>query len=67
MIFIHRLGIALYWVGCFFAVLCAIAGALFVVSGLVSGGSILGAWVFGVFCVVCWIWGSLMRYILADM
>jgi hypothetical protein len=67
MIFIHRLGIALYWVGWVFAILFAIAGALFAISGLISGGRISGAWVFAVLSVVCWVWGWLMRYILSDI
>jgi hypothetical protein len=36
MTFIHRLGSVLYWVGYAFTVLFAIAGALFVVNGLVA-------------------------------
>jgi hypothetical protein len=67
MTFIHRLGIVLYWVGFVFAILFAIAGALFVVNGLVSGGPISAAWVFAVLSAVCWIWGRLMKFILADM
>jgi hypothetical protein len=67
MIFIHRLGIVLYWVGCTFAVLFAIAGALIVLNGLISGGPMSGVWVFAVLSVVCWVWGWLMRYILADI
>ena len=67
MIFLHRLGIVLYWVGYVFAVLFAIGGALFVHNGLVCGGPISGAWVFAVLSPVCWIWGWLMKYILTDM
>jgi len=67
MIFLHRLGIVLYWVGYGFAILFAIVSLLIALSGLSFGGPISGAWVFAVLSVVCWVWGWLMRYILADM
>jgi hypothetical protein len=66
MTFIYRLGTMLYWFGFAFAVLFAIAGALFVVSGQVSGVPIYDAWVFAVLSAVCWIWGRLMKFILTD-
>jgi hypothetical protein len=66
MTFIHRLGIVLYWVGFGFAILFAIAGALFVVNGLVSSGPITAAWVFAALSAVCWIWGRLIKFILTD-
>jgi hypothetical protein len=67
MTFIHRLGIVLYWVGCAFAVLFAIGGALIVVSRLIFGGPMSGVWVFAVLSAVCWIWGRLMKFILTEM
>jgi hypothetical protein len=44
-----------------------LAGALFVVNDLISGGPISAAWVFAVLGAVCWIWGRLMKFILADI
>ena len=59
MIFLHRLGIVLYWVGNVLAILFAIASLPNAINGLVSGGPISRP--------VCWIWGRAMKYILTDM
>jgi hypothetical protein len=67
MIFLHRLGIVLYWVGYVFAILFAIVSLLIALNGLSFGGPISGAWVFAVLRVVCWVWGWLMGYILTIM
>ena len=67
MIFIHRLGIVLYWIGFVFAILFAIAGALIVLNGLISGAPMSGVWVFAVLSAVSWIWGRLMKFILTEM
>src|SRR6266446_6001834 len=67
MIFLHRLGIVLYWVGYVLAVLFAIGSLLIALNGLIFGGPISGAWVFAVLSAVCWIWGRLMKYILTEM
>jgi hypothetical protein len=67
MIFLRRLGIVLYWVGYVFAILFAIVSLLIALNGLSFGGPISQAWAFAVLSVVCWVWGWLMRYILADM
>ena len=48
MIFIHRLGIVLYWVGYALALLFAILSLLVALNGLTSGGPISGACVFAV-------------------
>jgi hypothetical protein len=42
MIFLHRLGIVLYWVGYVFAILFAIVSLLIALNGLSFGGPILG-------------------------
>jgi hypothetical protein len=44
MIFIHRLGIVLYWVGYSLALLFAIGRLLVALNGLISGGPISEAW-----------------------
>jgi len=67
MIFLHRLGIVLSWVGYVLAVLFAIGSLLIALNGLIFGGPISGAWVFAVLSAVCWIWGRLMKYILIEM
>jgi hypothetical protein len=66
MIFLHRLGIVLYWVGYVFAILFAIVGLLIAPNGLSFGGPISEAWVFVVLSVVTWLWGRAMKYILTD-
>jgi hypothetical protein len=66
MIFLHRLGIVLYWVGYVFAILFAIVGLLIALNGLSFGGPISEAWVFVVLSVVTWLWGRAMKYILTD-
>ena len=66
MIFLHRLGIVLYWVGYAFAILFAIGSLLIALNGLISGEPISRAWILGVLSVVSWLWGRAMRYILAD-
>jgi len=66
MIFLHRLGIVLYWVGYGFAILFAIVSLLIALSGLSFGGPISEAWVFAVLSVVTWLWGRAMKYILTD-
>jgi hypothetical protein len=67
MIFVHRLGIVLYWVGYGLALLFAIVSLLVALNGLISDGAIGDAWVYAVLSVVCWIWGRAMKYILTDM
>ena len=67
MIFIHRLGIVLYWVGYFLAILFAIGSLLAALNGLISGGPISEACVFAVLSVVSWLWGRAMKYILTDI
>jgi hypothetical protein len=67
MIFIHRLGIVLYWVGYALALLFAILSLLVALNGLTSGGPISEACVFAVVSVVSWLWGRTMKYILTDM
>jgi hypothetical protein len=67
MIFIHRLGIVLYWVGYVLALLLAILSLLAALNGLISGGTIGEAWVYAVLSVVSWLWGRAMKYILTDM
>jgi hypothetical protein len=67
MIFLHRLGIVLYWVGNVLAILFAIASLPNAINGLVSGGPISRAWVFALLSPVCWIWGRAMKYVLTDM
>jgi hypothetical protein len=67
MIFIHRLGIVLYWVGYVLALLLAIVSLLSALNGLISSGTIAEAWVFAVLSVVSWLWGRAMKYILTDM
>ena len=67
MIFLHRLGIVLYWVGYFLAILFAIGSLLAALNGLISGGPISEACVFAVLSVVSWLWGRAMKYILTDM
>jgi len=52
MIFIHRLGIVLYWVGYALALLFAILSLLVALNGLTSGGPISEACVFAVLSVV---------------
>jgi hypothetical protein len=66
MIFIHRLGIVLYWVGYAFAALFAVASLAIAFNGLISGRPISEAWFYAVFSVVCWVWGWLMKSILTD-
>ena len=58
MIFIHRLGIVLYWVGYALALLFAILSLLVALNGLSSGGPISEACVFAVLSVVSWLWGG---------
>jgi hypothetical protein len=68
MIFLRRLGMVLYWVGYVFAFCFAIVSLLIALNDLRSfGGPISEAWVFAVLSAVCWIWGRLMKFILADM
>ena len=67
MIFIHRLGIVLYWVGYAVALLFAIVSLLVALNGLISGGPISEACVFAVLSVVSWLWGRATKYILSDM
>jgi hypothetical protein len=67
MIFIHRLGIVLYWVGFVLAILFAMGSLLIALNGLTSGGPISGAWVFAAVSVVSWLWGRAMKYILTEM
>jgi hypothetical protein len=67
MIFLHRLGIVLYWVGYFLAILFAIGSLLAALNGLISGGPISEACVFAVLSVVSWLWGRAMKYILTDI
>ena len=67
MIFIHRLGIVLYWAGYSLALLFAIMSLLVAFNGLISGGPISEACVFAVLSVVSWLWGRAMKYILTDM
>jgi thiol:disulfide interchange protein len=66
MIFLHRLGIVLYWVGYVFAFCFAIVSLLIALNGLSFGGAISEAWVFAVLSVVTWLWGRAMKYILTD-
>jgi hypothetical protein len=66
MIFLHRLGIVFYWVGCVLAIAFATLAALVVVSGLISSQTILAAWPYITLSIVSWIWGRLMKYILSD-
>ena len=67
MIFIHRLGIVLYWGGYGLALLFAIVSLLVALDGLISGGPISEACVFAVPSVVSWLLGRAMKYILTDM
>ena len=67
MIFIHQLGIVLYWVGYALALLFAILSLLVALNALTSGGPISEACVFAVLSVVSWLWGRTMKYILTDM
>jgi hypothetical protein len=67
MIFIHRLGIVLDWVGFVLAILFAIGSLLIALNGITSGGPISGAWVFAVLSVASWLWGRAMKYILTEM
>ena len=67
MIFLHRLGIVLYWVGYALAILFAIVGLLYALNSLSFGGPISAAWVFAVLSMVSWLWGRAMKYILTDM
>ena len=67
MIFLHRLGIVLYWVGYALAILFAIASLLYALNGLSFGGPLSQACVFAVLSVVSWLWGRAMRYILSEM
>jgi hypothetical protein len=67
MIFIHRLGIVLYWVGYVLALLLAIVSLLSALDGLISSGTIAEAWVYALLSVVSWLWGRAMKYILTDM
>jgi hypothetical protein len=67
MIFIHRLGIVLYWVGYVLALLLAIVSLLSALNGLISSGTIAEAWVYALLSVVSWLWGRAMKYILTDM
>ena len=67
MIFIHRLGIVLYWVGYSLALLFAIGRLLVALNGLISGGPISEACVYAVLSVVSWLWGRAMKYILTEM
>jgi hypothetical protein len=57
MIFLHRLGIVLCWVGYALAILFAIVSLLYALNGLSFGGPISAAWVFAVLSVVSWLWG----------
>jgi hypothetical protein len=57
MIFLHRLGIVLCWVGYTLAILFAIVSLLYAFNGLSFGGPISAAWVFAVLSVVSWLWG----------
>jgi hypothetical protein len=66
MVFLHRLGIVLYWVGYAVAILFAIASLLCALNGLSFGGPMSEAWVFAVLSVVSWLWGRAMKYILTD-
>ena len=67
MIFIDRLGTALYWVGLVLAILFAIGSLLIALNGLTSGGPISEAWVFAGLSVISWLWGRAMKYILTEM
>jgi hypothetical protein len=67
MIFIHRLGIVLYWAGYGLALLFAIVSLLVALNGLISGGATSEACVFAVLSVVSWLWGRAMKYILTEM
>jgi hypothetical protein len=67
MIFLHRLGIVLCWVGYALAMVFAIVSLLYALNGLSFGGPISAAWVFAVLSVVSWLWGRAMKYILTDM
>src|SRR5882724_11130740 len=67
MIFLHRLGIVLYWVGYVFAFLFAIVSLLTALKGRASGGGISGAWAYAVLGVVCWLWGRAIKYILTKI
>ena len=67
MIFLHRLGIVLYWVGYAVALLFAIVSLLVALNGLTSSGPISEACVFTVLSVVSWLWGRATKYILSDM
>jgi hypothetical protein len=67
MIFIHRLGTALYWVGLVLAILFAIGSLLIALNGLTSGGPIFEAWVFAGLSIVSWLWGRAMKYILTEI
>jgi hypothetical protein len=66
MIFLHRLGIVLYWVGYAVAILFAIVSLLYALNGLGFGGPMSEAWIFAVLSVVSWLWGRAMKYILTD-
>jgi hypothetical protein len=67
MIFIHRLGTALYWAGLVLAILFAIGSLLIALNGLTSDGPIFEAWVFAGLSVISWLWGRAMKYILTEM
>jgi hypothetical protein len=67
MIFLHRLGIVLNWVGYALAMVFAIVSLLYALNGLSFGGPISAAWVFAVLSVASWLWGRAMKYILTDM
>jgi hypothetical protein len=67
MIFIHRLGIVLYWLGYGLALLFAIGSLLVALKGLISGGPISEACVFALLSVVSRLWGRAMKYLLTDM
>ena len=67
MIFIHRLGTALYWVGLVLAILFATGSLLIALNGLTSGGPISEAWVCAGLSVISWLWGRAMKYILTEI
>src|SRR5947209_17457027 len=67
MIFLHRLGIVLYWVGYALAILFAIVSLLIALKGRISGEGISGAWAYAVLGVVCWLWGRAIKYILTKI
>jgi hypothetical protein len=67
MIFIHRLGIVLYWAGYGLALLFAFVSLLIALNGLVFGGPISEACAYAVLSVVSWLWGRAMKYILTEM